>query len=184
MSLLKVNQVKKSQRGISLFDFVLWFAIAGAFLAAIYAIFAPGRAQVRAQDLFIEIQSSQSAIRNYYAGNPNFYQDLTLSGLVKNKVLPSSIKASGENGFSTEGGGVTIAVAKDSGKDITANFVITYSAMPTTAANMLIGKLNLDDWVSVMGGADGKVDCKANFVGCTTVDPTANATSKIILQSS
>jgi hypothetical protein len=153
------NQNKKSQRGVSLFDFVLWIAIAGAFIASIYAIYGPSRAQTRAQSLLNEIQISQLGIQGVYSSSTTGYTFTNIDDLITEQILPTSIKKV-SNGVwnSTEGGSITIAT------DTSAKFVITYSSINFAACNLIVGKLNQDSWLIIDGSRAGTATAK--FTAC------------------
>lgn len=151
------NQTKKSQRGVSLFDFVLWLTIAGIFIGMVYAIFGPSRTQVRSQAVVTDIQMMQAAIRPMFANSTSGYNLLDLKALSDAKLLPTTIKASDKtNGSSQEGGAFTLKCSKDgvtysgcSGAttgDISTTYEIKFASIDQSACTLLIQKLEPTDW--------------------------------------
>ena len=161
MKFNQVNQIKKSQRGVSIFDFILWFAIIGAFLGAMYAIYMPSRSQTKAQAVYLEIQTLQSTVHTIYENKADRYKDVTMGTLFTLGVLPTSFRKNGDDYVSNEGGPVKITDASPNG------FTIEYSSIPTGTCSLVAGKLNPQEW-------NGDPTCTVN---------TDSKTSRLVAKS-
>ncbi|HMT02110.1 MAG TPA: type 4 pilus major pilin [Burkholderiales bacterium] len=119
-----INNTPKSQQGISLFDFVLWFTIVGIVILAIYNIYLPSKNQANSQIIVTELNAIQSAARVIYQPNSDKYKNAKLDDLGD---LPPSITNNGTTYTSNVGGAITLKGETDG-----SSFTVTYDNMPKT----------------------------------------------------
>lgn len=120
-----INNTPKSQQGISLFDFVLWFTIVGIVILAIYNIYLPSKNQANSQIIVTELNAIQSAARVIYQPNPDKYKNATIADLGE---LPPSITKNGDVYTSSVGGVIKLEQGDTNG----STFKVSYDSMPKT----------------------------------------------------
>ncbi len=117
-----IRNAPKSQQGVSLFDFVLWFTLVGIVILAIYNIYLPSKNQANSQIIVTELNTIQSVARVIYQSNPDKYKNAKLADLGD---LPPSITKNGDTYTSNVGGVIKLEPSDGDG----SKFKVSYANM-------------------------------------------------------
>lgn len=148
-SVEKLKLIPKAQWGISLIDFVIWFAVIGVLLSVLYGIFGPSQSATQSQAILAELQTMQTGIRNAYNGQTTGYSQISVPEVIASHAYPTSLNATTTSLTSSFAGAVSIT-SDSTGQ----SFTISYAGVPSAVCEVIISKLaSSGGWTAINAGS-------------------------------
>jgi type II secretory pathway pseudopilin PulG len=143
------KKIARTQSGFSMFDLVLWLAIAGGLLALIFGIYGPMATTAKAQKLLTELSTFQTKIREVYSGQATGYNGISDEEVIKSQAYPTNLSATTTTLSSNDAGVITITSTSDE------SFSIQYAGVPSNVCKSVVPKLvSAGGWSSLeVGGS-------------------------------
>lgn len=161
--MFKTHTLKIKQYGISLIEVLASIAIIALIIAGAVSLFSSAESAQRANNMLVDLTQVRTVIKKMYANRTDYTSGDITTALQNSGMLPTRMTRDGNNNsiiYEITGGTVTV-------KGTGATFTVTFTQVPASACNTVIGALQANTWSNVKMGA--------NPVRAIPVDPAAVA---------
>jgi prepilin-type N-terminal cleavage/methylation domain-containing protein len=152
--MLKLKNIR--QRGISLIEVLASIAIMALIIAGAVSLFSSAESSQRANNFLLDLTQVRTVVKKMYA-NQSDYGTADITNALRNSGMLPTRMVNRNNAIFYEitGGAVTVTGAG-------ATFTVTFTNVPGSACNSVIGALQANTWSRVRMGTATAIDIPVN----------------------